>query len=160
MDNSRALEVLKHQLACEKEDGCVGDGYCEECQHNISDEDWIAALNVAISALEKQEQSYETCKHGQFGDEAYINCRVGFPNHYEAEGKGMTERKAIEWFENRIAVMPESETKEMFRVAISALEFRENYRVFWEEVKAAGMKGKEVEIRQSGRVFKIREVAQ
>lgn len=43
------------------------------------------ALRLAISALKKQEQSCETCKHGQFGDEACINCRVGFPNHYEAE---------------------------------------------------------------------------
>ena len=43
------------------------------------------ALDLAISALEKQEQSCETCKHGKFGDEACINCRVGFPNHYEAE---------------------------------------------------------------------------
>ena len=90
MTEKKAGEVLKNQLACEKEDDCVNGGYCEECQHNISDEDWIAALNVAISAL----------------------------------------------------------------------EFRENYRVFWEEVKAAGKKGKEVEIRQGGRVFKIREVAQ
>lgn len=40
---------------------------------------------VAISALKKQEQSCETCKHGKFGDEACINCRVGFPNHYEVE---------------------------------------------------------------------------
>ena len=36
-------------------------------------------------ALEKQEQSCDTCKHGRFGSEACINCRVGFPNHYEAE---------------------------------------------------------------------------
>lgn len=43
------------------------------------------ALRLAISALKKQEQSCETCKHGRFGDEACINCRVGFPNHYEAE---------------------------------------------------------------------------
>lgn len=43
------------------------------------------ALNSAISALKKQEQSCETCKHGRFGDEACINCRVGFPSHYEAE---------------------------------------------------------------------------
>ena len=88
MTEKKAGEVLKNQIACDKEDRC--DGYCDECQHYISDEDWIPALNVAISAL----------------------------------------------------------------------EFRENYRVFWEEVKAAGMKGKEVEIRQGGRVFKIREVAQ
>lgn len=37
----------------------------------------------------------------------------------------MTKRKPIEWFENRIAVMPESETKEMFRIAISALKKQE-----------------------------------
>lgn len=43
------------------------------------------ALRLAISALKKQEQSCETCKHGRFGDEACINCCVGFPNHYEAE---------------------------------------------------------------------------
>ena len=88
MTEKKASEVLKNQIACDKEDSC--DGYCDECQHHISDEDWIPALNVAVSAL----------------------------------------------------------------------EFRENYRVFWEEVKAAGIKGKEVEIRQGGRVFKIREVAQ
>ena len=91
MDNSRALEVLKHQLACEKEDGCVGDGYCEECQHNISDEDWIAALNVAISALEKQEQdnnkSCDTCKYKNLSvskfpcDECYFAS--DFEDYYE-----------------------------------------------------------------------------
>lgn len=42
-------------------------------------------LDYAISTLKKQEQFCETCKHGRFGDEACINCRVGFPNHYEAE---------------------------------------------------------------------------
>lgn len=44
--------------------------------------------------------------------------------------------------------------------AISALEFRERYDQLWEEIKAAGMQGKEVEIHHSGRVFSIREVAQ
>ena len=37
----------------------------------------------------------------------------------------MENSKAIEWFENRIAVMPESETREMFCVAIAALEKQE-----------------------------------
>ena len=37
----------------------------------------------------------------------------------------MENREAIEWFKNRIYVMPESETKEMFRMAISALEKQE-----------------------------------
>ena len=54
-------------------------GWCENhCQ-------LPEAMQMAISALKKQEQSCETCKHGRFGDEACINCRVGFPNHYEAE---------------------------------------------------------------------------
>ena len=50
--------------------------------------------------------------------------------------------------------------KTAYDLAISALEFKERYDQFWEEVKAAGMKGKETEIRHSGRVFRIREVAQ
>ena len=45
-------------------------------------------------------------------------------------------------------------------MAIDALEFRERYDYFWEEVKSAGMKGKETEVHHSGRVFRIREVAQ
>lgn len=45
-------------------------------------------------------------------------------------------------------------------MAISALEFKERYDKFWEEIKSAGKKGKETEIHHSGRVFKIREVAQ
>ena len=49
---------------------------------------------------------------------------------------------------------------EPFDKAISALEFKENYDKFWEEVKTAGKKGKETEIHHSGRVFSIREVAQ
>ena len=50
--------------------------------------------------------------------------------------------------------------KEVYDMAISALEFRNKYDQFWEEVKTAGMNGKETEIRHGGRVFRIREVAQ
>ena len=49
---------------------------------------------------------------------------------------------------------------EALQMAISALEFKERYDQCWEEVKTAGMKGKETEIHHSGRVFRIREVAQ
>lgn len=45
-------------------------------------------------------------------------------------------------------------------MAISALEFKERYDQFWEEVKTAGKSGKETEIHHSGRAFRIREVAQ
>ena len=44
--------------------------------------------------------------------------------------------------------------------AISALEFKERYDQFWEEVKTAGKSGKETELHHSGRAFRIREVAQ
>ena len=50
--------------------------------------------------------------------------------------------------------------EEAVSMAISALEFKERYDKFWEEVKTAGKSGKETEIRHSGRVFRIREVAQ
>lgn len=50
--------------------------------------------------------------------------------------------------------------KEAVDLAIAALEFRGKNDNFWEEVKAAGMKGEETEIHHSGRVFRIREVAQ
>ena len=43
------------------------------------------AMTIAIVALEKQEQSCDTCRRGQFGNEACVNCRVRFPGHYEAE---------------------------------------------------------------------------
>ena len=50
--------------------------------------------------------------------------------------------------------------KEAMLLAIAALEFKERYDNFWEEVKSEGMKGKETEIHHGGRVFRIREVAQ
>lgn len=49
---------------------------------------------------------------------------------------------------------------EALTLAISAVEFKERYAKFWEEVKVVGRKGKEIEIHHSGRVFRIREVAQ
>ena len=92
----------------------------------------------------------------------------------------MTEREAIEVFNKRMDCKDAyqadpscdgncssceyyasaEEEKEAMLLAISALEFKDRYDQFWEEVKAAGMKGKETEIRHSGRVFRIREVAQ
>ena len=51
-------------------------------------------------------------------------------------------------------------TADAIDLVISALEFKERYDQFWEEVKTAGMNGKETEIHHSGRVFRIREVTQ
>lgn len=51
-------------------------------------------------------------------------------------------------------------TADAIDMAVSALKFKENYDKFWEEVKTAGKNGKETEVHHSGRVFRIREVAQ
>lgn len=67
---------------------------------------------------------------------------------------GCVHPSMVGWCENHCQ-LPEA-----FKMAISALEFKERYDNFWEEVKAAGMNGKETEIHHSGRVFRIREAAQ
>ena len=84
----------------------------------------------------------------------------------------MENREAIEWLKGCV-VAYEVDNKgkpngnvtceliqEVIDMAISALEFKDRYDQFWEEVKTAGKKGKETEIHHSGRVFRIREVAQ
>ena len=45
-------------------------------------------------------------------------------------------------------------------MAILALELKERYDQFFEDVKAVGKSGKEIEVRHRGRVFRVREVAQ
>jgi len=72
----------------------------------------------------------------------------------------MEIKEAIEWFKKRRDSSPMAGARKMFDTAIAALEFKERYDNFWEEVKAAGKSGKETEIRHGGRVFRIREVAQ
>lgn len=77
MENREAIEWLKGCVVAYEVDSKGkpnGNVTCELIQE---------VIDMAVSALEKQEQSCETCKHGKFGDEACINCRVGFPNHYE-----------------------------------------------------------------------------
>ena len=75
------------------------------------------------------------------------------------EGQMENIKLAIECIKTQKQFVDETTCK-AFDLAISALEFRERYDQFWEEVKAAGIKGKETEIHHSGRVFKIREVTQ
>ena len=84
----------------------------------------------------------------------------------------MDNREAIEWLKGCVvAYEVDSKGKpngnvtceliqEVIDMAISALKFKDRYDQFWEEVKSAGMRGEETEIRTSGRVFRIREVAQ
>lgn len=67
---------------------------------------------------------------------------------------GCIHPSMVGWCENHCQ-LPEA-----FKMAIFALEFKERYDQFWEEVKSAGMRGEEVEIHHSGRVFRIREVSQ
>ena len=72
----------------------------------------------------------------------------------------MEIKEAIEWFKKRRDSSPMAGARKMFDTAIAALEFKERYDNFWEEVKSEGMKGKETEIHHGGMVFRIREVAQ
>ena len=74
----------------------------------------------------------------------------------------MDNKEAINWL-TRIRdrlMTTNSKQYEALTIAIAALEFKERYDNFWEEVKSEGMKGKETEIHHGGRVFRIREVAQ
>ena len=45
------------------------------------------AMTIAITALEKQEQSCDTCKHRNehFSCKRCGDCSVGYPDRYEAE---------------------------------------------------------------------------
>ena len=47
----------------------------------------VEAFSMAISALEKQEQSCDTCKHKseQFSGKRCGDCSIGYPDRYEAE---------------------------------------------------------------------------
>ena len=73
----------------------------------------------------------------------------------------MTEREAINvLLHHKEAFEISGKTADAIDLAISALKFKDRYDQFWEEVKSAGMRGEEVEIHHSGRVFRIREVAQ
>ena len=53
----------------------------------IEDYTAVEAIDKAISALEKQEQSCDTCrhKHEHFSGKRCGNCSVGYPDRYEAE---------------------------------------------------------------------------
>lgn len=58
MKISEALEILKRQAACERDEGCEEYADCRHCPNNVSDDDFIQALDTAISALEKSEQQW------------------------------------------------------------------------------------------------------
>lgn len=57
----------------------------EETEESKAIKTVMDKIEQSLEFFALQEQSCETCKHGRFGDEACINCRVGFPSHYEAE---------------------------------------------------------------------------
>ena len=57
----------------------------EETEESKAIKTVMDKIEQSLEFFALQEPSCETCKHGRFGDEACINCRVGFPSHYEAE---------------------------------------------------------------------------
>ena len=76
MTNRETINILQANVvyACEKA------GLSKATVKIVED-----ALDMAIAALEKLEQSCDTCRHGRFGDRQCDNCGVRYPNHYEAE---------------------------------------------------------------------------
>ena len=75
---SKKLEFHSKQIC----HGCVHPSMVGWCENHCQ---LPEAFEMAISALKKQEQSCDTCKHGHFGDKQCNNCAVRFPNHYEEE---------------------------------------------------------------------------
>ena len=95
MENKEALETLKHQLACAKEEDCIND-YCEHGPHDVSDTDFIEALTIAISALEKQEvdKCCETCKHKNRPVEESPCCDCYMSTAFDDSYEPYTEEEA------------------------------------------------------------------
>lgn len=75
MTDKEAIEILKRQSACEKADDC-DDRYCVDCKNNVSDEDFITALDTVISAMEKKE-AYDCseCEYEGLFDNDELPCK-------------------------------------------------------------------------------------
>ena len=50
-----AIEVLKNEIICIENKHCVDGQYCDACQYEIDDEDFVNVLNFIIPILKKQE---------------------------------------------------------------------------------------------------------
>lgn len=57
MENKEAIEIFNRQINCYKTDReeCVLLTSCSLCKHNVTPEELTEAMQMAISALEKQE---------------------------------------------------------------------------------------------------------
>ena len=53
MKYAEAYEVLRKQSICEKCKDCENE--CETCAYNVSDDEFIDALDIAVSVLKKTE---------------------------------------------------------------------------------------------------------
>lgn len=60
-----AIEALKNEIICIENKHCVEGQYCDACQYEIDDEDFVNVLNFIIPILEKQtvDKCCETCKY-------------------------------------------------------------------------------------------------
>lgn len=67
MDRVKAIEVLKRQLACERQEGC-DDMDCRECPNNVPDEEFVEALAFTISEMEAIGRTVEEGKREHSND--------------------------------------------------------------------------------------------
>lgn len=58
MENEKAIEIFNRQIDCYKTDQeeCIMIASCSHCKHNVTPEELTEAMQMAISALKKQEQ--------------------------------------------------------------------------------------------------------
>lgn len=56
MKPKKAIKILSKSITCSEQNknDCCYEMDCDDCQYNVSDEDLLKAMKVAISALEKQ----------------------------------------------------------------------------------------------------------
>lgn len=50
-----AIKALKNEIICIENKHCVEGQYCDACQYEIDDEDFVDVFNFIIPILEKQE---------------------------------------------------------------------------------------------------------
>ena len=57
MEKEKAIEIFNRQINCYKTDReeCVSLASCSHCNHNVTPEELTEAMQMAISALQKQE---------------------------------------------------------------------------------------------------------
>lgn len=55
MTNEKVIDIFNRYIACHNEVRCYTEIMCKDCEYNVTVEEMKEAIQMAISALEKQE---------------------------------------------------------------------------------------------------------